>query len=96
MNYAIIENNIVINTVVADNEEVIKAIAGDSAYLEMSDVFLSVGDFFDNGKWYPEKPGYPCQWYDSLQKWATNEEILNYENELKENEERFKASVEEA
>lgn len=94
MIYAIIENNTVINTIIADSEEIVKVIAGDNTYLEMSETPLSVGDFLDNGKWYPKKPDYPCEWHLPTQQWLTIEEISAYDQWWIENERLIAESLE--
>ncbi len=94
MIYAITENDTVINIIVAENEEIVKVIAGDNTYLEATELQLSVGHFLDGGKWYPKKPDYPCEWHEPTQQWFTIEEISAYDQWWVENERLIAESIE--
>lgn len=68
-NFAIIENNIVTNVVVADSLEDAQSANPDKILFDADSLGIAVGSFKENNIWYPAKP---------FNSWIWNEEDLRW------------------
>ena len=74
MNVALIENNIVVNVIIADSLE----LANTLTNLESVDadlLNLRVGSIKIDGKWYPPKPYENWVWHELAEKWMDPQEV---------------------
>jgi hypothetical protein len=82
MNYAIIENDTIVNVIVAESLQNAQAVLQDNQeVLEMSDDYLAIGFQKYNNRFLPPKPNYECVWHEETFNWRTQEEIDLY-NEI--------------
>lgn len=93
-NYAIIENNTVINVIIAESLEIAQQLFPDNEILDtINDPYLVMFAFKENGRWFPKKPQpyinpetdteEPFFWHDGLNAWATQTQIDGYEETIK-------------
>jgi hypothetical protein len=74
MNVAIIENNLVVNLIIAESLD----LASTLTNLEVLDADLlgiMVGSLRVDGKWYPPKPYENWVWHELAEKWMDPEEV---------------------
>jgi mannitol-1-phosphate/altronate dehydrogenase len=77
-NFAIIENNSVINVIVADSEEIAKLIYPNAEIVDTEVTSIGMFWFKDNNKWYPPKPEGTYVWNEDAQNWLTPEANQEY------------------
>jgi hypothetical protein len=76
---AIIENDIVVNTIVAESLEIAQSlIAENQEIVDATDTIIGIGWQKINGVLLPKKPDYDCTWHEPTSLWLTSEEIDVY------------------
>jgi len=91
--YAIIDNNTVVNVIVAENLEIAQGLFSNNEVLDTAnEPHLVMFAFRENGKWFPQKPKpyinpetnteEPFFWHDRLNTWATQKQIDGYEETI--------------
>lgn len=79
MIFAIIENDTVINTFLADTLEIAQLLITDKQELiDATDTLIGIGWQKINGVLLPKKPDYDCVWHEPSSMWFTSEEINLY------------------
>ena len=93
---AIVENDTVINVIVADNLEIAQELFPNNEVLDTTnEVHLVMFAFRENGKWFPKKPEpyinletnieEPYFWHEAEDRWRTQKEIDVYEEMIAQN-----------
>lgn len=79
MIFAVIENNIVINTIVAENINIAQSLITENQEVEnITNTLVGISWERYDGVLKPKKPKYECFWHEESNMWLTNEEINNY------------------
>jgi hypothetical protein len=81
MNVALIENDVVVNVIVADSLEIAETLTNLTA-VDADLLGLHLGSFKENDVWYPPKPEGDWVWHERANKWVTLE-MFNDEKEGK-------------
>jgi hypothetical protein len=70
--WAIIENNTVVNRIVAETKEIAELVTGKMAIETTDEMPLYLNSFLENGIWYPPKPddGQNYSWDNELKGWV--------------------------
>jgi hypothetical protein len=82
MNIAIIENDVVVNVIVAETLSIAQQIFTDSELVEITSA-NNIGLNWDrkSGNWRSPKPEYDCSWNETYNAWLTDEQIALIETE---------------
>jgi hypothetical protein len=81
MNIALIENDVVVNVIVADSLEIAETLT-NLTVVDADALGLHLGSFKENGVWYPPKPEGEWVWHEPTSQWVTLE-MFNAEKENK-------------
>jgi hypothetical protein len=79
--FAIIDNNVVVNMIVADTLETAQSIFSSNEVLQVISNELVMGSFKENGKWYPPKPSETSVWVEELNIWLSEEDHQEWSNQ---------------
>ena len=77
-NYAIIENNTVVNVIVADSHETAQIIYPTAEIIDTEITPISMSWFRENNKWFPPKPEGTYIWNEDFKNWLTPEANEEY------------------
>jgi hypothetical protein len=96
LTYAIIENDTVINVIIAENLETAQELFPNNEVLDTAnDPYLVMFAFKENSRWFPQKPQplldpetnteQPYLWHETTNSWLTQKEINLYDELIAQN-----------
>lgn len=79
MIFAIIENDVVVNTILADSLEIAQSLISENQEVEdVTGTLIGISWKRYEGILRPQKPDYDCVWHEETNMWLTDEEINTY------------------
>ncbi len=80
LTFAIIDNNVVVNMIIADTLETAQSIFPSNEVIQNLNGDLVMGSFKENDKWYPPKPGENWIWVEEINTWLSEEGYQEWSN----------------